>query len=196
MTFNYSGFYIRDLIYNKIMDNSFHELLFSFNSNPLPSFPTNFKSRHKLINDPRFLFSYHFTNLAALEIGKHFYNPIRFNHNSNGVCELVDSLTPVYNSNSNQTYMVEVLMQNDLNKVNLFYATVAWLSIDDFKWHKLPNFSHIPEDLSYGLVSNYPDLIFPYAAFISNVNRYPNLELLPSEILDTLESVAYLSATD
>lgn len=194
MTFNYSGFYIRDLIYNKILDNSFHELLFSFNSNPLISFPTTLKYRHQLTNDPNFLFAYHFTNLAALEVGKHFYEPIRYNHNPSGVCELVDSLTPVYNSDCNQTYMVEVLMQNDLNKVNLFFATVAWLSIDNFRWHNLPQFSHIPEDLSYGLVSDYPDLIFPYAAFISNVNRYPNLELLPSETLDDLESVAHLSA--
>lgn len=195
MTFNYSGFYIRDLIYNKILDNSFHELLFSFNSNPLIPFPPNLKYRHQLTNHADFLFAYHYTNLSALEVGKHFYDPIRYTHNPAGVHELVDSLAPVYNSTSNQTYLVEVLMQNDLNKVNLFFATVAWLSIDNFRWHKLPEFSHIPEDLCYGLVSEYPDIIFPYAAFVSNVNRYPNLELLPTETLNALASVAKLSIT-
>lgn len=191
MNLNYSGFYIRDLIYQKILDNTIHELLFSFNSNSFCRFPTNLSHRQHLISNTEFLYHYHLTNLLALEVGKLHYHPIRYANNTKGVHEVANSLA-VDDSNS-ETYVVEVIMQNDLQKVNLFYATVAWLSIDDFRWHKLPPFSHIPEDLSYGLVSDYPDMILPYAAFISKVDRYPALELLDSSTIELVKETAKIS---
>jgi hypothetical protein len=195
MTFNYSGFFIRDLIYPKILDNTIHDLFLYSNDNPNNlTFPDELQHRHKLTKDDTFLYNYHLTNLTALEVGKQNYNPIRYNHNSNGVNELVSSLSPIIEDmSSDYTYLVEVLMQNDLNKVNLFFALVAWLSIDNFRWHKLPNFSHISEDLSYGLVSEYPDLILPYACFIADINRRVSLELITKDTLNLLDNAARLS---
>lgn len=193
MSISYSSFVIRDLIKDKILDNSIHELLFEFNShdNTTFPFPSPLCSRHLLLRDSNFQYKYHLTNLLALEIGKTIYNPIRYTTVNKGITELATSLTKVYSDDdSSETYMVEVLMQNDLNRVNLFFATVAWLTVDEFRWHNHPGFEHIPSDLSYGLVQTYPDLLIPYGLFISNLNRYPNLDLLDSDKISLIESIA------
>ncbi len=40
-------------------------------------------------------------------------------------------------------------------RVNLEAAMVAWLTSDEFRWHKTQPYSFCPEDLCYGLIKQY-----------------------------------------
>jgi hypothetical protein len=200
MNLNYSVFTIRDIIKEKILNNSVQDLLFKVNNQnvSLPSLPSKLSLRHNLPNCQNYLYYYHLTNIIALEIGKKHYSPIRYKIKNNGIEEMADSISPIFSQDNNiskndintETYLVEVLMQQDLNKVNLFFALTAWMSIDTFRWHELEGFEHIPEDLSYGLVTDYYDLLLPYGAFVSNLDRYIHYDLLDSSEISKLTKIA------
>lgn len=197
MSINYSIFVMRDLLKEKIIDNTIHELLIGHTNKDelFQQFPSKLQNRHLMLRDPNFQFNYHITNLIALQIGKSLYNPIRYINNNEGVNEKASSLTKVYSKDKTENintdiYLVEVLMQNDLNRVNLFFATVAWLTIDEFRWHNEPGFENVPSDLSYGLVQEYSDLLIPYSMFITNINREENLKLLNTQQLNLINIMA------
>ncbi|WP_152034140.1 hypothetical protein [Synechococcus elongatus] len=47
------------------------------------------------------------------------------------------------------------LASNDLDRAVYPIAATAWLTTDNFRWHKLQGFQSVPEDLSYGLILDY-----------------------------------------
>lgn len=87
-----------------------------------------------------------------------------------------------------ETTLFERLIQNDTEDHNYFFGLVAWLTIDDFRWHKLPGFKHIRSDLSYELVLSYPDIIIPLAKFILKDERHEGL--LTRKDLETIDAIA------
>ena len=80
------------------------------------------------------------------------------------------------------------LMEFDFHRVILPIAITAWLTVDEFRWDvHIPN---IPHDLNYGLVSQYPEAICAYAAFIGNFNRSQFLDLLCTATVNKSEILA------
>ncbi|WP_141712637.1 hypothetical protein A5482_015980 (plasmid) [Cyanobacterium sp. IPPAS B-1200] len=70
-----------------------------------------------------------------------------------------------------------LLVISDANKCNLFLCIVAWLTIDDFRWHKI--YPSVPEDLSYGLVLQYPDYILSCVEFVYHRKKLYGMDILP-----------------
>ena len=99
--------------------------------------------------------------------------------------------------NSTVTYatdgrpLVYVLMEQDILRVILPVAVTAWLTVDDFRWHH--HVSEIPEDLQYGLVLSYPNLLVQYAAFIAGYNREKILNFIPQSIQQKCERQTVLA---
>lgn len=60
-------------------------------------------------------------------------------------------------------------MENDIHRVIAPIAIAAWLTIDEFRWHHY--ISGIPEDLHYGLITQYSEALAYYAAFIAGFKR-------------------------
>lgn len=58
------------------------------------------------------------------------------------------------------------VMRQDLARVPLQIAIVAWLSTDQFRWSDdYPHFEEEYSDLSYGLVTSFPEGVLAYATF-------------------------------
>lgn len=79
------------------------------------------------------------------------------------------------------------LMENDFHRVILPIAVTAWLTVDEFRWHHY--FEDIPEDLHYGLVTQYPEVIIYYAAFIAGFNRAEALATLTPQTIAFCEKI-------
>lgn len=80
------------------------------------------------------------------------------------------------------------LMENDIHRVIAPVAITAWLTLDEFRWH-----NHIPDipcDLSYGLVTHYPEAIIKYAVFMGNWNRAEIISQLPKKTIAHCEELA------
>lgn len=63
------------------------------------------------------------------------------------------------------------LINNEFNRVNCLIALVAWLTIDDWRWHKEYGQYDIPEDLQYGLVLQEPTAVITFALYILGYKR-------------------------
>jgi hypothetical protein len=86
------------------------------------------------------------------------------------------------------------LMENDIHRVIAPVAVTAWLTIDEFRWHHyIPG---IPQDLHYGLVTQYPEVIVCYAAFMAGLNRTEVLSQLPAETIILCEELAAREVSD
>jgi hypothetical protein len=80
------------------------------------------------------------------------------------------------------------LMENDIHRVIAPVAITAWLTLDEFRWH-----NHIPDipcDLSYGLVTHYPEAILKYAVFMGNWDRAEILSQLSQKTIAHCEELA------
>lgn len=86
------------------------------------------------------------------------------------------------------------LMENDFHRVIAPIAIAAWLTIDEFRWHyHIPG---VPEDLHYGLVTQYPQAIACYAAFIAGFNRTEVLSQLPAKTIVFCSELAALEVSE
>lgn len=79
------------------------------------------------------------------------------------------------------------LMENDFHRVILPIAVTAWLTVDEFRWHHY--FEDIPEDLHYGLATQYPEVIIYYAAFIAGFNRAEAFATLSPQTIAFCEKI-------
>ena len=80
------------------------------------------------------------------------------------------------------------LMENDIHRVIAPVAITAWLTLDEFRWHTY--IPEIPCDLNYGLVTDYPETIISYAAFMGNWNRAEILSQLSQRTIAQGERLA------
>lgn len=85
------------------------------------------------------------------------------------------------------------LMESDIHRVIAPIAISAWLTVDEFRWEKY--ISQIPHDLNYGLVTQYPEAICAYGAFIGNFNRPQFLNLLSKTSINKCGLLAKKEAT-
>lgn len=83
-------------------------------------------------------------------------------------------------------FLLTGLEDTDHNRVTLLYMLSAWLTIDEFRWHKVFSYEEIPEDLSYGLVLDYPTYVLNYANYVLNpsLRRLYLEELSKEELLN------------
>ncbi|WP_069789412.1 hypothetical protein A5482_015950 (plasmid) [Cyanobacterium sp. IPPAS B-1200] len=80
------------------------------------------------------------------------------------------------------------LMESDIHRVIAPIAISAWLTVDEFRWDKY--IPQIPRDLNYGLVTQYPEAICAYAAFMGNFNRNQFLDLISTVSISKCELLA------
>lgn len=85
------------------------------------------------------------------------------------------------------------LMESDIHRVIAPIAITAWLTVDEFRWQK--HIPQIPPDLNYGLVTQYPEAICAYGAFMGNFNRHQFLNLLSTASLNKCDLLAKKEAT-
>lgn len=85
------------------------------------------------------------------------------------------------------------LMESDIHRVIAPIAITAWLTVDEFRWEKY--IPQIPRDLNYGLVTQYPEAICAYGAFMGNFNRPQFLNLLSTASIDKCRLLAQKEAT-
>ncbi|NCO74100.1 MAG: hypothetical protein GW795_12465 [Cyanobacteria bacterium] len=74
------------------------------------------------------------------------------------------------------------LMESDIHRVIAPIAITAWLTVDEFRWEKY--IPQIPRDLNYGLVTQYPEAICAYGAFMGNFNSPQFLNLLSTTTIE------------
>lgn len=168
-----------------------HELLICEQPNMLKPLPSNHKNRHMILSDPNFKLAYYRTHLWAMEVAKMNYVPVRQSLTGKSVEELGKSFYDTDGSGPD-IFFIESLMQNDMAGTNMWFACVAWLSYDEFRWHETENYGHIREDLFYGLVLQYADFILPYAAYLLDLNRSEQWEI-SSEVAEEIEEKARTS---
>jgi hypothetical protein len=77
------------------------------------------------------------------------------------------------------------LINQDFAKVNCLIALVAWLTTDEWRWHKEYPHYNIPEDLNYGLVLQEPLAVIYFAMYVLGYDR----KLDYNTILETKESL-------
>lgn len=63
------------------------------------------------------------------------------------------------------------IINNEFNRVNCLIAIVAWLTTDEWRWHKEYPDYNIPEDLSYGLVLDEPQAVISFSLYILGYKR-------------------------
>jgi hypothetical protein len=63
------------------------------------------------------------------------------------------------------------LINVEFTQVNCLIALVAWLTTDNWRWHKEYPHYNIPEDLSYGLVLSEPDAVISFALYVLGYKR-------------------------
>lgn len=56
------------------------------------------------------------------------------------------------------------VIHNDLKRVSTLTALAAWLTTDHWRWHE--KVEHLPEDLAYGLVLQYPNAVLRFTQFM------------------------------
>lgn len=68
------------------------------------------------------------------------------------------------------------LINHEFNRVNCLVALVAWLTIDEWRWHKEYPFYNIPEDLNYGFVLQEPLAVINFTLYILGYKRDLEIE--------------------
>lgn len=191
---NYSAIYLRDELLKRTLENSVHKLLLCDDPNKLVSLPTPLNQRHMVLNSDYFCYCYHKTYIIGQALAKKNVKP-RLNPAKSDLMDEAYAYSLLPHEQDLQIYSFEAIMQNDLNSVNYFFALIAWLTIDEFRWHLLPDFKHIKEDLSYGLVLEYPDVIGTLAKFILGFSRHEMFDKLSQEDLMKIDEIALQDAT-
>lgn len=65
------------------------------------------------------------------------------------------------------------IINNDMDRVILDAAVVAWLTIDNYQLHNVFEDDHrIPHDLSYGLITSNYQIVKRIGSFISGLNEH------------------------
>lgn len=88
------------------------------------------------------------------------------------------------------------VLQKDLGRVNVWCALGAWLRIDGSRYE---DNCRVPEDLSYGLVLQYPEPVIAFAAtFLNRKFRNGIRAAIAPEVVDKIQRVAekYCHITD
>lgn len=75
---------------------------------------------------------------------------------------------PTWNAGNKVCYLPSYLALRDINRVPVQAAAVAWLSFDGWRWDK-EKYPGFPEDLSYGLVLEYPQPILAATAWLAGL---------------------------
>lgn len=127
------------------MNNDFTDIDLSLNASAmrrqlLNYFKTYLKENIKYIpaNKTFFFHYYYNTSLSFLALNK-------------GLADFYDD--PMYKVNED-CWIVNKLVNEDLKRVVVPLAMIAWLTTNEWRAHK--KYPKAPEDLSYGLVMDYP----------------------------------------
>lgn len=91
--------------------------------------------------------------------------------------------------NKEASKLLKLINFEQLKKCNILIACIAWLTIDSSPINK--NDPTIPEDLSYGLVLDYPEFVIPYALYCSKIKRDRLKTLFTKDTLRKLHEHAY-----
>jgi hypothetical protein len=98
---------------------------------------------------------------------------------------LASTMSTPHVSNTPEDIWVD-LINCEFTKVNCLIALVAWLTTDDWRWHKEYPHYNIPEDLSYGLVLQEPQAVINFALYILGYNRTLDHDII-SEVKTNLK---------
>jgi len=181
---------LRDEIKSKILDNSLHLLLPKKATNINYQFPTD-NIFHYLPNEAFTLANYFYLFRMAELVANQEYTVGR--HNSMASASINKPITELSMTKSKSAGILPLvgeLICEDIGKVNVFVACVAWLSTDGFKWETVNPM--ITEDLSYNLVSQYYDYVVPFACVIADFRRDELVSKLSKESLE----LAYTQAVN
>lgn len=184
--------HLRQLFIDKIVNNTVHQLLPTYLHKINVQFPANPPQRGLLPFDRSTLHNYHYLLRLAETYTVPKYNNLRYSSeaaiaSNKGIDETSNFLIP---GTTTALPFVSTVIYKDISKVNAFICAVAWLSSDEFKWHiKYPEYQ-IPEDLSYGLVLQYPDFIIPYCCVLADYKREECYTQLQSESLKLITKYA------
>lgn len=162
----YDAKYIRDLLKQHILQNTGDTLLDDWNPTKETDkgfLPFTMGGLHLCRDDKRFTYRYH--RLLSLS------QEVALQHYRSDIGETMRSL-----------------MLKDLARVTVLSAVTAWLTTDGLRWHNLD--PDVPEDLSYGLVLQYPRGVLSYAAMIANINRAEALKQFPPILIKECEELA------
>lgn len=183
---------LRQKLIDKIINNTVHELLPTSLHKINARFPLSANDRALLPNDKPTLLNYHYLLRLSEVIGILNYKDLRYN--SDAAISLNKGISESTNLTTEMTGLlplVATVAYKDMAKVNAFICAVAWLSIDDFKWHtQYPSYL-VPEDLSYGLVLQYPDFIIPFCSVIADYKREECYSKIQEESLKLVSKYAH-----
>jgi hypothetical protein len=126
----------------------------------------------------------------------HFYLPSDYN-TLRGYYDIVYSCTTIarmrYSGDrigvhklENDKYLIDSLLTNDLKRCHFFICLMAWISYSRDE-SILANDPSIPEDLHYGLILEYPEVIFAYAEYICS-SKERRKELKQTISKDSIEN--------
>lgn len=178
---------IRDKLISSVHSNNIHTLLPNFVSKNNIAFPTCAGLTHQLPFHRESLLNYYYLVRLCEIYGSSKSKVVRPQMNV-----MVDETTQKTTGIDNNLASTAILLfYNDVARANIFVSTVAWLTIDEFRWHKTENFTQTPEDLSYGMILQYPDLVVPVAKLVADIDRAEALGELEPGVRATIERMAF-----
>lgn len=172
----YSPITLRNYYCEKILDNQAHWFL--ANETPVTFPPLHQKGWCRYYAIPDFVCSY----FRLLALGSEIVEQI---------LEISQRDYPI-SPQDNRPVLLS-LMESDIHRVIAPIAISAWLTVDEFRWEKY--IPQIPHDLNYGLVTQYPEAICAYGAFMGNFNRPQFLNLLSTASINKCGLLAKKEAT-
>lgn len=143
-------------------------------------------SYNVVFTEPDVLYRYYKTIIYAERVGLMHTCPALY-----APKELIEKIPDeqLRPENEQRSLEVKTIAYRDLCKVHGPIALTAWLTNDEFRWHKIDK--SIPEDLSYGLVNQYPDFVLTYGLYLSGLQRTRiERDLLTSELEQKLDGYA------
>lgn len=175
----------------KILDtNTIHKIVKPILYPKTEHFPTGIDRIGLLPNSAGTILNYCFHSRLAEVVGILHYKTGRFGDVSHSNTERGHNEPGLFQHfYAEPPSLVIDLCLTDLHRVNCFVAAYAWLTTNDFRWHH--KYKHLPEDLSYGLILQYPDFIIPYAACISGLMTEEYKKNLGPDILKYIKKRAY-----
>lgn len=179
---------LRDNIKSKVLNHSLHLLLPKKSTQFNHHFPKE-NTFHYLPNEAFTLANYFYLFRLAELVAYNEYQIER--HNSMAAASINKPIIEVSSIKSKTAGVLPIvgeLICEDVGKVNMFIACVAWLSTDNFNWSSIN--SVVPEDLSYNLVSQYYDYVVPFACVLADYRRTEFVDKLSSSALDSAYTYA------
>lgn len=95
-------------------------------------------------------------------------------------------LDSFYGATTDEKSVVKNVLWQDLKRVSFPVALVSWLTTDSFRWHENTYMlQNTYEDLNYGLVLQYPEVILSFAAYV--LYHDSTVSLVKSNELESLK---------